>query len=391
GGSRVLPQSPAGIKTTIVRGQSPATGASASRTGLEFSKRETAAVAALTPAAVRRRAMAATVRLRVDDGDAFSYGTGTIVDVHQGEALILTCGHIFRDSRGKGAIEVDVFAGGAMRKVRGQLITYEPDYRDIGFVSFRSPVPLQPAPVAAQPNAAQPGAAAFSIGCDRGADPSIRETRVTTINRFQGAPNIETSGAPVLGRSGGGLFNNNGELIGVCKLAVPSDDEGIYSSLPSIHWHLDKLNLAHVYQRSIAQPVESTAPPMFAGTRADDRRSEPQSRQQRLGGIRDVVADSSELPRTRPAIDGAISSALSAAGDAEVICIIRRRNDPQGRSRIVRVDQASPELLAEIARAAQARSPSASLDRASRPLETAGRFDMPPVVRAQSGAESLKP
>ena len=38
-----------------------------------------------------------------------SLGTGTVIDCRQGEALILTCGHIFRDSAGKGRIEVDLF------------------------------------------------------------------------------------------------------------------------------------------------------------------------------------------------------------------------------------------------------------------------------------------
>ena len=44
----------------------------------------------------------ASVRLRIEDSTGSSCGTGTIVDARQGEALILTCGHIFRDSQEKG-------------------------------------------------------------------------------------------------------------------------------------------------------------------------------------------------------------------------------------------------------------------------------------------------
>jgi thiol-disulfide isomerase/thioredoxin len=48
--------------------------------------------------------IAATVRLRIEDPDGHSCGSGTIIDTRQGLALILTCGHLFRDSEGKGKI-----------------------------------------------------------------------------------------------------------------------------------------------------------------------------------------------------------------------------------------------------------------------------------------------
>ena len=57
----------------------------------------------------KRKLLAATARLRVEDSSGVSWGTGTVIDCRQGEALILTCGHIFRDSDGKGRVEVDLF------------------------------------------------------------------------------------------------------------------------------------------------------------------------------------------------------------------------------------------------------------------------------------------
>ncbi len=62
--------------------------------------------------------ISASVRLRVEDPDGRSCGSGTIIDARQGEALILTCGHIFRDSKGKGPIEVDLFTPGARNGLR---------------------------------------------------------------------------------------------------------------------------------------------------------------------------------------------------------------------------------------------------------------------------------
>lgn len=59
---------------------------------------------------------------------------------------------------------------------------------------------------------------------------------------------MEASGAPVEGRSGGGLFNERGELIGVCFAADPQDDEGLYVSSAAICALLDENNLAFVYR-----------------------------------------------------------------------------------------------------------------------------------------------
>ena len=54
------------------------------------------AMPSLSLASAVQRAQAATVRLRVHDGRGYGAGTGTIIDVHGDEALVLTCGHLFR-------------------------------------------------------------------------------------------------------------------------------------------------------------------------------------------------------------------------------------------------------------------------------------------------------
>ena len=71
-----------------------------------------------------QRALAATVRLRVHDGHGYGAGTGTIIDTHGDEALVLTCGHLFRENQGQGKVEVDLFVSGETRTVersRGRL------------------------------------------------------------------------------------------------------------------------------------------------------------------------------------------------------------------------------------------------------------------------------
>ena len=70
-------------------------------------------VVAAPPSELLQKLMAASVRLKIDDAQGHSFGSGTIIDARDGEALILTCGHVFRDSKGKGPITVDLFGPGA--------------------------------------------------------------------------------------------------------------------------------------------------------------------------------------------------------------------------------------------------------------------------------------
>ena len=90
--------------------------------------------------------MAATVRLKVEDATGYGFGTGTIIDTHDNEALVVTCGHLFRESQGKGVISADVFTGAA-DSCPGQLIACDLD-RDIALVSVRVPASVRAAPVA---------------------------------------------------------------------------------------------------------------------------------------------------------------------------------------------------------------------------------------------------
>ena len=80
----------------------------------------------------------------------------------------------------------------------------------------------------------EPGDPVTSVGCNHGENPTPWATQITAINRYQGHPNVEAARAPVEGRSGGGLFNAQGQVIGICYAAEPKGDEGLYASLSSI-------------------------------------------------------------------------------------------------------------------------------------------------------------
>lgn len=194
----------------------------------------------------KEMAQRATVRIRVDEPNSQAVGTGTIIDTNQGEALVVTCGHLFRGLGPNPSISVECFDAGKAVAFPAQLIYFEAGDKDIGLISFRPGRSVTTVPLLDRTKRVQEGDRVFSLGCDHGSDPSRRDSRITKLNRYLGPPNIEVAGMPVQGRSGGGLFNESGELIGICYAADTDLDEGLYAGPEVIYEQLAKLGLQHL-------------------------------------------------------------------------------------------------------------------------------------------------
>ena len=244
---RIAPQVP------TVRGQSPQTPASPDLTAPSAPASHSGPS---QPAA--NMSLAATVKLRVEDEGGHSFGTGTVIDVHGQEGLVLTCGHIFRSSQGKGRIVIERFDSTVAAPTTGTLISYDID-RDVALVSMKLSQPIAVASLAPLQYQSRPGEPIYSIGCNQGQPPTVVRGRVNQIDKYLGPPNITASGRPVVGRSGGGLFNQQGQLIGVCSAADPTIDEGLYAALPRVYYELDRNGLSFVYQR-LNQPAPRVEP-----------------------------------------------------------------------------------------------------------------------------------
>lgn len=303
--------------------------------------------------AVARRLLAASVRLKIDDGGGNSVGSGTIIDARSGEALVLTCAHVFRDSEGKGPITIDLFGPGAPQGVPGRLVSYDLK-SDVGLVSFRPGVPVVAARVAPAKYRVQPSAAVINIGCDHGASPTARFSHVTAIDKFLGPPNLIVAGQPVEGRSGGGLFTTDGVLIGVCNAADPADDEGLYRALAPIYDELDRMGLAEMCQEAVDP---ATGNVMLAGAEPPampDQMPAPAQDPSRAGWL--PTSDARQaMPAGAPTPGGMSAEETAALAEirrrsagAEVICIVRPLDDSRAKSEIIVLDRASPEFLKQL-------------------------------------------
>jgi thiol-disulfide isomerase/thioredoxin len=287
----------------------------------------------------------ASVRLKIEDDTGNSVGSGTIIDARSGEALIITCGHVFRDAAKDGRILVDLFGDGAPHALVGHLIDYDLK-SEVGIISIRTNYPLAAAHLAPPGYAARQGDRVISIGCDGGADATAKEAHVTSINRYAGAANLEVDFQPVQGRSGGGLFTPEGYVIGVCYAADPEGHEGLFSALPALCDELDRARLAFVHQPTAQPGVQGL------GFGAQGSAVQPPAPLGVLGlaGPNAPIATSltERAPQNLSADEQAAIAAMRDRTDgSQVICIIRPSGD--SKSEILVLDHVAEGFIERLA------------------------------------------
>ena len=313
---------------------------------------------AVTRSELEHRLLAATARLRVEDASGVSWATGTVVDCRQGEALILTCGHVFRDSDGKGRIEVDLFGSQGPRGVAGQVISWDLK-RDLALVSIFTDATIEPVRVGGTDRSTPVGAAVVTVGCDGGKDPTIHHSRVTAVDKYLGPSNLQVAGQPVQGRSGGGLFAIDGTLIGVCNAADPADNEGLFAALPSIHDQLDEAGLAFIYRAvypsggldavAATDPHVPTMPaemPPVSFDRRDRADAVPTASTASTASAASTAAAS-----LSPGEAALLDHVRQHGGKAEVICIVRPHGAADASSEVFVLQGARADFVDHLSKA----------------------------------------
>lgn len=157
------------------------------------------------------------------DDDVRYFGSGTIVD----QARVLTCAHLFQDcDLSKTYADVEVFDGHNKKKYWGH-ITHIDFEADIAVIDIPGGLNRKSARIS-QSNPSI-GERLYSVTCI--ALPVMNQRRVTAQDRYVGPPNIECTGIPMYGASGGGLFNSDGEIVAVCIAGDFEHEKGVYASV----------------------------------------------------------------------------------------------------------------------------------------------------------------
>ncbi|QDV36482.1 thioredoxin domain-containing protein [Tautonia plasticadhaerens] len=238
---------------------------------------------------------ATVVRIRVHDRGTLGFGSGTVIASNDEESIILTCAHIFSvKGRQPSArqfnlpVMVELFdgklggpGGQTVRPVGepipGEVIDYDFD-RDVALVRIRPGRAVPSSRVVPPHWKAEERMGMYTVGCSHGEDATAWNTVIyAPSSRFrvpgkQSYDAIECLHSPKQGRSGGGLFTDNGYVAGVCNFAFdPSVGRGLYASPRSIYAILDRNNLSHLYQyRAPVYVADAGTPGRQARAPSDD-------------------------------------------------------------------------------------------------------------------------
>jgi S1-C subfamily serine protease len=200
-----------------------------------------------------------------------SQGSGTIVASVEGETLVLTAAHVIR---GHGPIYLELHRynlgiehlpptpGRWPRQVVVEQAASDVA-ADVAILRVRDMIAL--------PYVAQLGSAdddrptndqLTSVGIDLGAKLSSWDTRLVEVIWFElnesgsERPFLATARIPEHGRSGGGLFDSKGRLVGVCvghAEVMKGKRMGVFSSVENVQELLRKHDLTSIVDRSVAR------------------------------------------------------------------------------------------------------------------------------------------
>ena len=159
------------------------------------------------------------------------------------------------------------------------------------------------------------------------------------------------AGTPEQGRSGGGLINADGLLVGVCNAADKRQREGLFAATSLIHEVLDRERLAYVFDDGSDSAAAGTSEPN-PGARIQRASAMTSREPPQMAGAMPALA-STAGDRLLNVVRGgqlAETAAVIPADDTEIVCIIRSRTNPGAGSKVIILDRASPELVNQILR-----------------------------------------
>ena len=341
----------------------------------------TTAVRAQSPeapvAGTARDPMQSSVRIRVRDEHGVNLGSGTLIACKDDKSLILSCAHIFRGFTAASKVEIDLFPNGPAGKpltVAGKLLARD-EPGDVSLIGVIGSGVMPVSTIADAAHGPAKGQHVFSVGCGNGELPTKMQHPVTGINIYKGPDTIECDGMPIQGRSGGGLFDTSGNIVGVCIARMEEERRGVYAGLPVIHQLLGTAGYSYLVPQSAATQMAATdsvtpADDSFeaaiaaatgaatssaaAAVTAPTQTADPSpfatldaAAPAPFEPIQTASLPNSPptAPRFNPASLGQDAALAAVAGGAEVTCIIRRPGAADGRGETIVINRASPKFL----------------------------------------------
>ena len=184
------------------------------------------------------------VSVKISTGGGSGSGTICHFDPHTGWAHVISCGHLWSGDRRydpstkvKAKITAWYQSGGRLETPK----TYDAEALfwsnargyDVSLLRFRPDWQAEYAPIATC-SPAQKGTPLNSMGCDGGGEVARYEVRVESFS----PPDIRTyMNSPRPGRSGGGLIDDAGRLVGICWGTTDTssgDGTGFFTPVDSI-------------------------------------------------------------------------------------------------------------------------------------------------------------
>lgn len=173
-------------------------------------------------------------------------GSGTIChyDPSTGWAYVISCGHLWKGNKSYDPLDHEkakIIVWYHNEKKLDKPMAYEAEVlfwsndrgKDVSLLRFRPDWCANYAPIGMHFHE-QEGMVLNSMGCDGGSEVARYEVKFSKINQEDLMTELNS---PRPGRSGGGLLNDQGELIGVCwgtSDTVSGDGTGYFTPLKSI-------------------------------------------------------------------------------------------------------------------------------------------------------------
>ena len=185
-----------------------------------------ALAAALTPAELFARVSPSVWRVQTLDGDGLPLVQGSAVVVASGQ-LVTNC-HVLARAR-----RVQVRRDGQAKVMAAKLVLWDVQ-RDL--CQLEVPGAVAPSVRLGSSAAAAVGQPAYAIGHPKGLDLTLSAGLVSSLRRNSAGQLvlIQTSAAISGGSSGGGLFNEEGELLGLTTIAsIAGDAQNLNFAIPA--------------------------------------------------------------------------------------------------------------------------------------------------------------